>query len=474
MTEMQSGRSCLAIILAAGEGTRMKSQRPKVLHEVAGRSLLAHALASVAGAGADAVVVVVGPDRPEVAREAQALLPSVQIAIQHERRGTAHAVLAAGAALAGGYDDILVAFADTPLVRPDTFRSLRGGLAGGAAVVALGFEARDPTGYGRLVIKDGVLEAIVEHKDATPEQRAIRLCNAGLMALDGKHALAILEAIGNDNAQGEFYLTDAVATGLSRGLSTVAQQAPESEVQGVNDRAQLAAAEAEFQRRKRIEIMVEGATLIAPETVFFSHDTRIGRDVVIEPNVVFGPGVSVADGAIIHAFSHLEGAEVGPGATVGPYGRLRPGAKLAAKAKIGNFVEIKAAEIGAGAKVSHLTYIGDATIGADANIGAGTITCNYDGFFKYRTVIGAGAFVGSNSSLVAPVTIGDGAYVGSGSVVTRDVPADGLAVGRARQIEREGWAKAFREKSIARKSGAEKSGGAKFGEAKSGAAKTPD
>jgi bifunctional UDP-N-acetylglucosamine pyrophosphorylase/glucosamine-1-phosphate N-acetyltransferase len=317
--------------------------------------------------------------------------------------------------------------------------------------VALGFEARDPTGYGRLVIRDGALEGIVEHKDATPEERAITLCNAGLMALDGRKALALLDAIGNANAQSEFYLTDAVAVARSRGLATAALEAPESEVQGVNDRIQLASAEAEFQRRKRLAIMAEGATLTAPDTVFFSHDTRIGRDVLIEPHVVFGPGVSVADGAVVHAFSHLEGAEVGPAATVGPYGRLRPGAKLAEKAKIGNFVEIKSAEIGAGAKISHLTYIGDATVGADANIGAGTITCNYDGFFKYRTTIGAGAFVGSNSSLVAPITIGAGAFVGSGSVVTEDVAPNSLAVARGRQVAKEGWAQSFREASLARK-----------------------
>ncbi|PTM42938.1 UDP-N-acetylglucosamine pyrophosphorylase /glucosamine-1-phosphate N-acetyltransferase [Bosea sp. 124] len=456
MTEMQSGRSCLAILLAAGEGTRMKSGQPKVLHEVGGRSLLAHALAALAEAGADTVVVVVGPDRPEVAREAQALLPSVQIAVQTERRGTAHAALAARAALAAGYDDVIVAFADTPLLRPETFGALRVALAEGAAVVALGFEARDPTGYGRLVIRDGALEAIVEHKDATLAQRAIRLCNAGMMALDGRQALPVLEAIGNANAQSEFYLTDAVAVARALGLATGALEAPESEVQGINDRIQLAAAEAEFQRRKRLAVMAEGATLTAPETVFFSHDTRIGRDVLIEPHVVFGPGVTVADGAVIHAFSHLEGAEVGPGATVGPYGRLRPGARLAARAKVGNFVEIKAADIGAGAKVSHLTYIGDATVGADANIGAGTITCNYDGFFKYRTNIGAGAFVGSNSSLVAPLTIGAGAFIGSGSVVTEDVAPDSLAVGRGRQIAKEGWAKGFRETSLARKAAARK------------------
>ena len=456
MTKMQSDRSCLAIILAAGEGTRMKSRRPKVLHEIGGRSLLAHALAAVAEAGADTVVVVIGPDRPDVASEARALLPSAAIAIQAERRGTAHAVLAAREVLSGKHDDILVAFADTPLVRPQTFLDLRHALAEGASVAALGFEAHDPAGYGRFVTKDGELVAIVEHKDATEAQRAIRLCNAGLMALDGGQALPILEAIGSANAQGEFYLTDAVGIARERGLKAVALQAAESEVQGVNDRAQLAAVEAEFQRRKRLEAMKQGATLIAPETVFFSFDTRLGQDVLVEPNVVFGPGVSVADGAVIHAFSHLEGADVGPGATVGPYGRLRPGAKLGANAKVGNFVEIKAADIGEGAKVSHLTYIGDASVGADANIGAGTITCNYDGFFKYKTTIGAGAFVGSNSALVAPVTIGDRAIIGSGSVITKDVPADALAIGRGRQIEREGWAKTFRDKAMAKKSAGKK------------------
>ncbi|HEY5796314.1 MAG TPA: bifunctional UDP-N-acetylglucosamine diphosphorylase/glucosamine-1-phosphate N-acetyltransferase GlmU [Bosea sp. (in: a-proteobacteria)] len=453
---MQSGRSCLAILLAAGEGTRMKSARPKVLHEVGGRSLVAHALAAVAQAGATSVVVVIGPDRADVAAEVAAILPSAGIAIQVERRGTAHAVLAAHEALAVGYDDVLVAFADTPLVRPETFSGMRAALADGAAIAALGFEARDPTGYGRLITRDGALEAIIEHKDASEAQRAISLCFAGLMALDGRHALSILEAIGDDNAQGEFYLTEAVAVARSRELRTVAHDAPESEVQGINDRIQLASAEAEFQRRKRLAVMADGATLTAPETVFFSYDTRIGRDVLIEPHVVFGPGVSVADGAVIHAFSHLQGATIGEAAMVGPYARLRPGADLGARAKVGNFVEIKSAEIGAGAKVSHLTYLGDATVGADANIGAGTITCNYDGFFKYRTNIGAGAFVGSNSSLVAPLTIGAGAFIGSGSVVTEDVAPDALAVGRGRQVAKEGWAKGFREASLARKAAAKK------------------
>jgi bifunctional UDP-N-acetylglucosamine pyrophosphorylase/glucosamine-1-phosphate N-acetyltransferase len=456
MTEMQPARSCLAILLAAGEGTRMRSARPKVLHEIGGRSLLGHALTALATAGADRIVVVVGPGREDVAEAARRLLPEVTIAVQAERRGTAHAALAAREVLAAGFDDVIVAFADTPLIRPDTFGALRAELARGAGVVALGFEAQDPTGYGRLLMRDGALEAIVEHKDATPEQRAVRFCNAGLMALDGHQALSLLEAIGNDNAQSEYYLPDAVALARGRGLETRAIAAPESEVQGVNDRIQLAAAEAEFQRRRRREVMAGGATLIAPETVFFSHDTQVGRDVLIEPHVVFGPGVQVADGAVIHAFSHLEGAEVGPKATVGPYARLRPGARLADKAKVGNFVEIKAAEIGAGAKVSHLTYIGDASVGAEANIGAGTITCNYDGFFKYRTTIGAGAFVGSNSSLVAPVTIGAGAIVGSGSVVTEDVAADALALGRGRQIVKDGWAKSFREAALARKAAARK------------------
>ena len=456
MTEMQPARSCLTILLAAGEGTRMRSDRPKVLHEVGGRSLLGHALAALAMAGADKVVVVVGPGRADVADAARSLLPSVVIAVQADRRGTAHAALAAREALAEGYDDVIVAFADTPLIEPETFGALRTELAAGACVVALGFEARDPTGYGRLLLRDGALEAIVEHKDATPEQRAVTFCNAGLMALDGRQALSLLESIGNANAQGEFYLPDAVALARGRGFVAKAIAAPESEVQGVNDRIQLAAAEAEFQRRKRREVMAAGATLTAPETVFFSHDTTVGRDVMIEPHVVFGPGVRIANGAVIHAFSHLEGAEVGPKASVGPYARLRPGARLADEAKVGNFVEIKAAEIGAGAKVSHLTYIGDASVGAEANIGAGTITCNYDGFFKYRTTIGAGAFVGSNSSLVAPVTIGAGAIVGSGSVVTEDVAADALALGRGRQVAKEGWAKAFRDASLARKAAAKK------------------
>ncbi|MDJ1156885.1 bifunctional UDP-N-acetylglucosamine diphosphorylase/glucosamine-1-phosphate N-acetyltransferase GlmU [Chelatococcus sp. SYSU_G07232] len=441
-----ASRRCLAIVLAAGEGTRMKSARPKVLHEIAGRSMLGHVLAAVTEAGAEDVAVIVGPDRDDVAREAARLAVKAEIFVQTERLGTAHAVLAARAALERGADDVIVAFGDTPLMRPATFQRLRESLAQGAAVAVLGFETREPTGYGRLVIEGGILAAIREEKDASEAERAITLCNAGLMALAGRHALAILDRIGNANAKGEYYLTDSVQVARDLGLSAVALVAEEEEVQGVNDRQQLAGAEAAMQARLRGAAMRNGATLVAPETVFFTHDTRLGRDVVVEPNVVFGPGVVVEDGAVIHSFSYLEGARVGAGALIGPFARLRPGADLAAKVRIGNFVEVKNSTLGVGTKVNHLTYVGDATVGAGTNVGAGTITCNYDGFRKHKTVIGAGAFIGSNSSLVAPVTIGDGAYVGSGTVVTGDVPADALAVARTRQVNKEGWAKAFRDK----------------------------
>ena len=443
---MATKRTCLALVLAAGEGTRMRSALPKVLHKVAGRSLLAHVLASVGQAGADAIAVVVGPGRADVAAEVAQIVPGAEVFVQTERRGTAHAVLAARAAIARGYDDVLIVFADTPLVQPQTFVAMRERLASGAGVVALGFEARDPAGYGRFVLAGDDLTAIIEHKDASPGQRRISLCNAGLMALDGHAALAVLEAIGHDNSQQEYYLTDAVAVARGRGLKTLAHLAPEAEVMGVNDRVQLAAAEAQMQMRLRDAAMQAGVTLIDPASTYLSQDTRFGRDVILEPHVFIGANVLIEDGAIIHAFSHLEGAEVGAGAKVGPFARLRPGAKLGKSAKVGNFVEIKSADIGAGAKVSHLSYIGDARIGAQANIGAGVITCNYDGFGKYLTEIGEGAFLGSNSSLVAPVSIGAGAYVGSGSVITKNVAADGLAVARGRQIEKAGWAKAFRER----------------------------
>ena len=450
MSEAEPRRR-LAIVLAAGEGVRMKSARPKVLHEIAGRTMLAQVLAAVAAAGAQDVALVIGPGRDDVAAEARKNAPEASIFVQEQRRGTAHAVLAAREAIARGYDDVLIVYADIPLIRAVTLAALYDSLAEGAIVAALGFAARDPAGYGRLIEKDGALLAIREHKDASPAERGIVLCNAGPIAISGARALALLDLIGSDNAAGEFYLTDIVAIAAAQGLLATKRLAPEDEVMGVNDRVQLAAAEAAMQGRLREQAMREGATLIAPDTVFFSHDTKLGRDVLIEPHVVFGKGVEVAEGAIIHAFSHLEGARVAAKATVGPYARLRPGADLAAGAKVGNFVEVKNAVVEAGAKISHLSYIGDARVGAGANIGAGTITCNYDGFSKFRTDIGAGAFVGSNSALVAPVTIGAGAYIGSGSVITDDVEPDALAIGRGRQVAKAGWAKAFRARQKPKK-----------------------
>jgi bifunctional UDP-N-acetylglucosamine pyrophosphorylase/glucosamine-1-phosphate N-acetyltransferase len=447
-----SGRSCLAIVLAAGEGTRMRSARPKVLHEIAGRSMLAYVLAAVREAGASRVAVVAGPDRDEVARETRAIIPEAQVFVQRERLGTAHAVLAAEEALRDGADDIIVAYGDTPLIEAETFAKLRRPLAEGAAVAVLGFEAKDPAGYGRLILEGGRLIAIREDRDASDAERGIGFCNAGLMALRGDVAFDVLRRIAKNNAKGEYYLTDAVSVAVADGHAAIAVPAPEEEVQGVNDRAQLAEAERVVQERLRRAAMANGATLIAPETVFFSHDTRIGRDVVIEPNVFFGPGVTVEDGVVIHAFSHLEGARLASGVSIGPFARLRPGADLGPNVRVGNFVEIKNVELGPGVKVNHLTYLGDATVGANSNIGAGTITCNYDGFTKHRTVIGEGAFVGTNSSLVAPVTIGENAYIGSGSVITDDVPADALALGRGRQAVKEGWAADFRKKAKAAKS----------------------
>lgn len=435
-----TARGCLAVVLAAGEGTRMQSAQPKVLHTVAGRSMLAHVLSAVSGAGATRVAVVIGPDRDDVAAEVNRTLPEASVFIQRERQGTAHAVLSAREALEAGGEDVIVAYADTPLILSSTFATLRQPLAEGAAVAVLGFHADDPTGYGRLVTQEGQLTAIREEKDASPEERRLDFCNAGLMALRGDLALSLLDAIGNRNAKSEFYLTDAVAVAVAAGERAVAVEGDESEVQGVNDRIQLAAAERVIQQRLRRAAMAAGATLIAPETVFFSHDTRLGRDVLVEPNVYFGPGVVIEDGVVIHSFSHLEGARVASGASIGPFARLRPGAALGENVRIGNFVEIKNAALAAGAKVNHLSYIGDSSVGAGANIGAGTITCNYDGYRKHRTEIGEGAFIGTNSSLVAPVRIGAGAYVGSGSVITDNVPDGALALGRGRQAVKEGWA----------------------------------
>ncbi len=445
------GRTCLAIVLAAGEGTRMRSSRPKVLHEVAGRSLLGHVL-NVCSAESDAVAVVVGPEHDDVSAQTMLFAPDAKVFVQRERQGTAHAVLSARKAIEKGADDILVVFGDTPLIRPRTLAKLREALAGGAAVAVLGFQPADPAGYGRLVTKGGELLAIVEHNDATPAERAIALCNGGLMALDGRQALKILDRIGNANKKGEFYLTDAVKIARDMKLKTVALEVTEDEVSGINTKAQLAATEAIMQQRLRQAALEAGVTLVAPETVHLGADTKLGRDVTIEPYVVFGPGVTVEEGATIRSFSHLAGAVVGRGAIVGPFARLRPGARLEEGVHIGNFVEIKEALIEAGAKANHLTYIGDARVGAGANVGAGTITCNYDGSAKHRTEIGKGAFIGSNSSLVAPVKIGDGAYIGSGSVITADVPADALALGRGRQTVKEGWAKRLKDlKSLVKK-----------------------
>ena len=430
----------------------MRSALPKALHMIGGRTLLAHVLTAAKQAGGSDIAVVVGPDHDAVAAEALALAPDAEIFEQAQRRGTAHAVLSARKAIARRPNDILVMFGDTPLVRPQTLRELRGALGKGAAVAVLGFRPADPAGYGRLVMRGAELLAIREDRDATPEERKIGLCNGGLMALSGKTALAILDRIKNDNAKGEFYLTDAVAIAHDMGLKAVAIETGEDDMRGINTKAQLAETEAVLQSRLRAAALDAGVTLIAPETVFLSADTKFGKDVTVEPNVVFGPGVTVDDGALIRAFSHLEGAHVGKGARVGPFARLRPGADLGPDVHIGNFVEVKEAKIEAGAKANHLSYIGDARVGAGANIGAGTITCNYDGVAKHRTDIGKGAFIGSNSALVAPVKIGDGAYIGSGSVVTKNVPDDALAIARGEQTVKAGWAKRLRAlKSLGKK-----------------------
>jgi len=443
-------RSGLAIVLAAGEGTRMASRRPKVLHAIGGRSLLGHVLAAIGPPPGLSVVVVMGPDQDAVGAETRRFRPDAQIAVQNERRGTAHAVLSAREALVQEFDDVLVLFGDTPLIRPATVSRLRDALAGGAAVAVLGFRAANPTGYGRLIVKGNRLVAIREEQDATIEERGTALCNAGLMALAGKFALDILEQIDCRNAKGEFYLTDAVGIAHDRGLTIVALEAEEDEVQGINTRAQLAYAERTLQQRLRAAALEAGVTLVAPETVFLAADTVFGRDVLIEPHVVFGPGVVVEDNAVIRAFSHLEGAYIAAGASVGPFARLRPGTRLGTNAKIGNFVEVKATLVEAGAKANHLAYLGDAWVGEGANIGAGTITCNYDGTAKHRTEIGKGAFVGSNSSLVAPVTLGEGAYIGSGSVITRDVPAHALALGRGQQVIKPTWTQRLASKLSAK------------------------
>jgi bifunctional UDP-N-acetylglucosamine pyrophosphorylase/glucosamine-1-phosphate N-acetyltransferase len=432
------------IVLAAGEGTRMRSNLPKVLHRVANIPMIARVLETARASGADKIAVVVGPGREDVAAEVRRTVKTAEIFVQQERRGTAHAVLAAEAAIARG-ENLLVIFGDTPLIRPETLRALREALDR-AAVVVLGFRAKNPKGYGRLLVENGSLKAIREDNDASDAERAVDLCNAGVMAIKGKHALSLLRAIGNRNNKQEFYLTDAVQLAAERNLGAAVIEAPEEEVMGINDKQQLSEAEAILQKRLRAAAMAAGVTLVAPETVFLSADTKFGRDVTVEPNVVFGPGVTIGDNATIRAFSHLEGASVGNGARVGPFARLRPGAKLSAEVHIGNFVEVKEATLAKGAKANHLAYIGDSSVGENANIGAGTITCNYDGVKKHRTEIGKDAFIGTNTSLVAPVKIGAGAYIGSGSVIVSDVPADALALGRGKQVVKKGWAKKQRAK----------------------------
>ena len=441
-----SDRSCQVVILAAGEGTRMNSSLPKVMHPVAGLPLLGHVLAAASSVGADRIAVVAPPNAAAVAKMVRDHRPVVEMFVQEERRGTAHAVLAARRALEMPADDVLVLYGDTPLLSGDTLARMREALAKGAAIVVLGFAASDPSGYGRLIVDNGTLRAIREENDATAAERRAKLCNGGVMAFRGDQVLTLLDRIEADNKGGEYYLTDAVELANAAGLVAVVVEADEDEVRGVNSRAELAAVERVWQERRRQAALAAGVTMIAPETVHFAHDTEIGRDVVIEPNVVFGPGVSIAEGATLRSFSYLEGARVAADAVIGPFARLRPGAVINDGAKVGNFCEVKNANIGAGAKVNHLTYIGDAVVGAAANIGAGTITCNYDGIAKYRTEIGAGSFVGSNSALVAPVTIGDNAYIASGSVITEDVEEGALALARGRQVNKPGWVKKFRSR----------------------------
>jgi bifunctional UDP-N-acetylglucosamine pyrophosphorylase/glucosamine-1-phosphate N-acetyltransferase len=442
------------IVLAAGKGTRMKSDLHKVLHPIAGRPMLLHLLASVKTLGPAKQVVVVGAGREQVEKAVAGL--GVYIALQAEQHGTGHAVRQAEAALAGFEGDVLILYGDVPLVRPETMGAMIARLhaVDAPACVVLGFRPADAGAYGRIIADaDGHIARMVEYKDASADERAVTLCNSGLMAVRSADLFALLARVGNDNAAGEYYLPDIVMLAAQDGRPSAVIETDAGEVAGVNSRVELAALEASWQAARRIEVMTDGATLLAPETVFFSHDTQLGRDVIVEQNVVFGPGVKIADGAVIHAFSHLDGATVGMAASVGPYARLRPGTILGDKSKVGNFVEIKAAVLGKGAKANHLSYIGDASVGANANIGAGTITCNYDGFFKYRTEIGAGAFIGSNSALVAPVVIGEGAIVGAGSVVTRDVGADSLVLVRPPQEERAGWAARFRARMAAKKAG---------------------
>jgi len=447
-------RPIAAIILAAGKGTRMKSDLHKVLHPIAGRPMIEHLLASVEALGATHTVVVVGSGRaqlePVVARH------GAVVAVQEPQEGTAHAVLQAQASLAGFEGDVLVLYGDVPLVRTETMARMVERLRGqdAPAAVVLGFRPEQTLRYGRIIADgDGTIRKMVEHKDASDEERRVQLCNSGMMAVRSDQLWPLLRQVGNDNAAREYYLPDIVMVAAGAGHRSVVVETAADEVSGVNSRGELAEMERRWQSVRAAEVMDSGVTLIDPARVWFAHDTQVGRDTVIEPDVFFGPGVTIGEGVRIKAFSHIEGAIIGDGAQVGPFARLRPGTELGANTRIGNFVEAKKARLAAGAKANHLTYLGDTEVGEGANIGAGTITCNYDGFFKYKTSIGAGAFIGSNSALVAPVTIGDGAIVGAGSVVTKDVSADALALVRPEQRELTGWAAKFRKAMQARKKG---------------------
>ena len=447
LAAMTDTRRFAVVILAAGQGTRMRSDTHKVLHPIASRPVLLHLLDRVDALGADKRVVVVGKGREQV--EAAIAGRDAAIAVQAEQKGTGHAVQQAAGALAGYDGPVLILYGDTPFVEAGTLRRMIDRLDGdgGPGVVVLASYQADPAKYGRIILGDGDrIAKMVEYRDATEEERAVKLCNSGMMAVRAGDLFRWLDAVGNDNAASEYYLPDIVNVAAAEGREAVVIEGDPYEAAGVNSRAELAHLELEWQRRRREQALDDGATLIDPESVWFAYDTRLGRDVTVEPHVVFGPGVEVADGATIHAFSHIEGAVIGVKASIGPFARIRPGTRLADRTKVGNFVELKKAEIGEGAKVNHLSYVGDASVGARANVGAGTITCNYDGFGKYRTVIGAGAFIGSNTALVAPVTIGDGAVIGAGSVITEDVEADSLAVERTQQKGISGWARRFRER----------------------------
>jgi bifunctional UDP-N-acetylglucosamine pyrophosphorylase / glucosamine-1-phosphate N-acetyltransferase len=438
------------LILAAGMGKRMNSDLPKVLHPLAGAPLLAHSMRAGVSAGAEKTVVVAGHGAEIVTAAALSLDPLAEIVVQKTQLGTGDAVKAAHDALAQFEGDVIVLYGDTPFVREETLAEMIAARAEGNAVVVLGFEAKTPGGYGRLVTDENhALSAIVEAKEATPEELALTLCNSGVVCANAKHLFDLVGQLDNNNAASEFYLTDIVALANEAGLSCKAVTCDEAETLGINSRAELAAAEAAFQSRARLSALENGVTLAAPETVYFALDTMIGRDVVIGPNVVFGPGVTVESNCEIKAFSHLEGAHVSEGATIGPYARLRPGAEISEGARIGNFVEIKEAVIGKGAKVNHLSYVGDAEIGEAANIGAGTITCNYDGVLKHKTVIGPRAFIGSNTLLIAPVAVGADAMTGSGSVISVDVGAEALAISRPKQINKAGLATRLKKKLLA-------------------------